>query len=96
MAVPAGSIVEHLDVIEDIGAGEITCLVDALFDPLFLQATKKRLDNGVVPAVTAPAHAGIEIVFSTEAQPVVTAVLSALIRVHQDPLLGLASPHRHQ
>lgn len=36
MAVSARSIVEHLDVIEDVGLREIACFVDTLFDPLGL------------------------------------------------------------
>jgi hypothetical protein len=51
--VSARSIVEHLDVVEDVGPGEITRLVDAFLDPLFLQTAKERLRHGVVPAVAA-------------------------------------------
>jgi hypothetical protein len=67
VAVPASSIVEHFDVIEDIFTGQITCFVDALLDPFFLQTTKKGLDNGVIPAVTPAAHTGLEIVRAAEA-----------------------------
>jgi hypothetical protein len=41
MAVSTGAIVEHLDVIVDLGMGNITSLVDSLLDPLLLQAAKK-------------------------------------------------------
>jgi len=36
VAVAPGSIIERLDVVEDIGARKIASLVDTLLDPLFL------------------------------------------------------------
>ena len=47
MAMSAGSIVEHLDVVEHVCLGEISGLVDTLFDALLFQTTKEGLDNGV-------------------------------------------------
>jgi hypothetical protein len=38
MAVSPGAIVEHFDVILDLGVSHLTSLVDALLDPLLLQA----------------------------------------------------------
>ena len=58
VAVPARSIVEHLDAVEDIRPGEILRLVDTLFDSLFLQAAKERLRHRLVPAVAAATYAG--------------------------------------
>lgn len=57
VAVAAGSIVERLDVIEDIGAGQVACLVYALLDPFLFQAGEEGLGHRVVPAVAAAAHA---------------------------------------
>lgn len=54
MAVSAGAIVEPLDVIVDLGIGDITRLVDSLLDPLLLQAAKKRFGHCVTPAVSTP------------------------------------------
>lgn len=90
------SIVEHFDVIEDIGTGQFACFVDAFLNPLFLQTAKERFDDGVVPAVTAPAHAGFEVMLSAESEPVVAAVLRPLVGVDDDALFRLASPHGHQ
>ena len=95
MAVAACSIVEHLDVVEDIGPGQISRFVDALFNSFFLQTAKERLGHRVIPAVAAAAHAGLKMVFSAEAQPVIAPILRALIRVDQR-VLRFASPHRHQ
>jgi len=40
MAVPAGTIVKRLDIIGDIGSGQVTGFVDVLLDPFFLQAAE--------------------------------------------------------
>ncbi len=49
MAVAAGSIVEHLDVIKDIGLGEVSRFVNALLDTFLFQTTKEGFSDGVVP-----------------------------------------------
>jgi hypothetical protein len=41
MAVPTGAIVEHFDVIVDLSICHIPSLVNALLDPLLLQAAKE-------------------------------------------------------
>ena len=41
MAVATGSVVEHLDIVEDIGSGEIARFVDAFPDALLLQAAEE-------------------------------------------------------
>ncbi len=71
MAVTSGSIVEHLDVFEDVCLGEIACSVDLLPDSLLFQAAEERLRNRVVPTVPSAAHAGVELVCFAETDPVV-------------------------
>ena len=56
------SIVEHLDVIEDIGTRQVTRFVDPLSNPLLFQRTEEGLDDRVIPAVTFSAHTGVEAV----------------------------------
>ena len=73
MAVAPGSIVEHLDVFEDVCLGEIACSVDLLPDSLLFQAAEERLRNRVVPTVPSAAHAGVELVCFAETDPVVAA-----------------------
>ena len=65
------------------------------FDPLFLQTAKERLRHGVVPAVAAATHAGLEVMVAAEPQPVVAAVLRALIGVDQRTP-WLTTPYGHQ
>ena len=45
MAVPAGTIVEHFDVVEDISACQVTCFIDTLLDPLLFQAAEEGLSD---------------------------------------------------
>lgn len=41
MAVSTSTIVEHLDVVVDLSPRDLPGCVDALLDPLLLQAAKK-------------------------------------------------------
>ncbi len=43
-----------------------------------------------VPTVAPPAHARIELVGTTEADPIVAAILGTLIGMHDDALPGLS------
>src|SRR5688572_32764797 len=95
MAMTSSSIVEHLDVVEDIGLRQISRSIDPFSNALFLQTTKERLRDRVVPAVPSSTHARFEVVRTTKALPVVAAELRALIRVHEHALLRSTSPYRH-
>ena len=75
MAVSTGAIVEHLDVIVDLGIGNITSLVDSLLDPLLLQAAKKGFGYGVIPAIATSAHAGLQVMRMAETPPRIAAKL---------------------
>ena len=63
----AGSIVEHLDVIEDIRFGHITSFIDPFLDVLLLQAAEEGFGYSVVPAITPSTHARFQIVGFAEA-----------------------------
>ena len=95
MTVSTRSIIEHLDVIEDLGAGNVARCIDPFFDPFFLQAAEEGFRHRVIPTVPTPAHAGLEMVLAAEAQPGVAAILRSLIRMNQR-FLWVAAPHRHQ
>lgn len=56
----------------------------------------RGLGHGIVPAVGTSAHAGFEVVGLTEPLEVVTAILAALIGVHDDAAGRLPAPDRHQ
>ena len=65
----AGSIVERLDVVEDVGTGPIAGLVDTVFDPFLFQTAEERFGYGVIPTVAAPAHARFQSVYLTGGIP---------------------------
>ena len=79
MAVAPGSIVKDFDVIEDVCAGQIAGFVDAPADALLFQTAEERFGHGVIPTISATAHAWFKIVGLAEAAPVVATVLAALI-----------------
>src|SRR5512146_96015 len=79
MAVSTGAIVEHFDVIVDLGSGHIPSLVDSLLDPLLLQTAKERFGHCVIPAVSTPAHTGLKLMRMAEAPPRIAAKLRSLI-----------------
>ena len=41
IGMPAGSVVEDLDIIEDVGSGEVSGFVDAFSDTLLFQAAEE-------------------------------------------------------
>ena len=81
MVVRAGSIVEHLNVINGIGPGQIACPADAFLNPFFLQNTKESFRDNIAPAVPVSTHVGLKIVGLQEPQPVIAALMRALFRL---------------
>jgi hypothetical protein len=63
-------VIEHLDVIENITSGFVTCCVDFSSDSLPLQKLEKAFGYGIVVAVSPPAHAADYIVGLQEALPI--------------------------
>lgn len=91
-AVAPLGVVEHFDVVEDVGAGVVAGRVDLSTDSLALEQLEEALGHGVVVAVAAPAHAADQVVVAQEGLPLMASELTALVRVHRDGLLGLAAP----
>lgn len=94
MAVPTSAIIEQFDVIIDLGGGYLASRVDALLDPLLVQATKERFGHCVIPAIATSAHAGLQVMRAAEAPPCIAAKLRSLIGMNQG-VLGLASADGH-
>jgi hypothetical protein len=95
VVTPLG-VVEHLDVIEDVGSGSIAGRVDLATDSLSLEKLEEALGDGVVVTVAAPTHAAHEVVIAQEVLPGVSSELAALVRVDGDNALGLSAPQGHQ
>jgi hypothetical protein len=81
--VSALGIVEAINIFPDLDDGRVSTGVDALLDPLLLEAAEEGFRDRIVPAIASPAHAWFETVGLAEAPPRVAAVLSSLIRVDQ-------------
>ena len=95
VAVSTGAIIEHFDVLVDLGIGHLTSLVDSLLNPFLLQAAKERFGHCVIPAVSTSAHTGLKMMRMAEAPPRIAAKLRSLIRMNQC-VRWLASPHGHK
>jgi hypothetical protein len=75
MAVATGAIIERVDVIRYLGLDDLTGRVDALLDPLLVQAAKKGFGHGVIPVIATSAHAGLQVMCLAEAPPRITTEL---------------------
>lgn len=94
MTVAPCSVVEHFNIIEDIGSGQIPGFVYSLPDAFFFQRIEERFGHRIIPAVATQAHARGQVIGSTEALPVVAAVLTA-VRMHDNLAVRFSSPHGH-
>jgi hypothetical protein len=47
MTVPAGAIVERIDVVGQLGDRQLSVLVDLLLDPFLLEAAEEGLRDGI-------------------------------------------------
>ena len=61
-AMAALRVVEHLDVVEDIGSRVIAGRIDLAADAFALEQLEEALGHGVVVAVAATAHAADQLV----------------------------------
>jgi hypothetical protein len=62
--VAALGVVEHLDVVKDVGPGLVARRVNLAADPLAFEQLEEALGHGVVMAIAAPAHAAGQVVIS--------------------------------
>lgn len=93
MTVAPATMVKDFNVIEDVGARQITSFVDAFVDAFFfIQTAKEGFSDGIVPTVSAWAYTRLQIVRVAEALPVIAAVLTTLIRMHYHRLCWIALP----
>ena len=81
MLVASNSIVETLDVIEDVRLGFSPSLVNSLLDLFALQITEERFSHRVIPAVASTAHARAQSVVFAPAAELIAAKLATLVRM---------------
>lgn len=92
--MPTLRTVEPIDVIRDIKDGCVPCGVNALPDPLFLEAAEEGLDDSIVPAVPPAARARLQVFGLAGSPPRVAAASSALIGVDDGGAAWTTSAHR--
>jgi hypothetical protein len=76
-------VIEHLDVVEDIGPGLIARRIGLPANALSLEQLEEALCDCVVMAVAAPAHAAHQVVVAQEALPVMAGELGVFNRSSQ-------------
>ena len=96
MLVASNSIVETLDVIEDVRLGFSPSLVNPLLDLFALQITEERFSHRVIPAVTSTTHAWTQSVVFAPTVEFIAAKLAALIRMDDHRVFWPSAPHRHR
>ncbi len=81
-------IIEHLNVFEDVLCRFVSRGVVPMIDELTLECPEETFDAGIVPAVAFTAHAGDEAILIE--QPLVARgrILTATIRMMQEPRRG--------
>ena len=85
-------VVEHLDVVEDIGLRIGSRGVGLAAHALALEQLEEALGHRVVVAVATSAHAADQVVLAQEGLPLVAGELSALIGMNHDRPMRLAAP----
>jgi hypothetical protein len=75
MTVTTRRFIQAVDVVGHIHGREPAIRIDSLFDPLLLQAAEEGFSDSIVPAISSPAHARLEVIRFTEASPSITPVL---------------------
>lgn len=83
-------------VVEHICSGLVSGPVDIAAGPLCLQRREKPSHGCVVPAVSRPAHVAGHTVLVQQLLELITADLTAHIRVLQQLCIWPSSPYRHQ
>lgn len=91
-AVLPPGVVEHLDVVEDVGAGIIARGVDLPADTLAFERLEEAFGHCVVMEVATPTRAAAQVVIARKRLPLMGGEQAALVRVRRDDLLWLAPP----
>ena len=86
--MPSLPIIEHLDVFKDILPRLFTGRIAPMVHQLALEGPEEAFDTGVVPAVALATHTGDEAVLVKYPLIARGGILTAAIRVVQEPVRG--------
>src|SRR3989442_1790589 len=93
--MPATTVVEGFDVVEDRIARLAATDVVVSVDELRLERREEALRHRVVPAIALAAHAGDDSPFAEPAPVVLARVLDTAVRVMDEASLGAPGPESH-
>ena len=94
--MPTLPIVEHLDVFEDLLLGFVSGGIVPMVHELPLERSKETFDARVVQAVAFAAHTGNKAIFSESVLVACRGILTAAVRMVQEPYPGSSVHHGHQ
>ncbi len=89
-------IIEHFDVRKDVLCRFVPCTVLTMINELAFQCAEEAFDTRVVPAVPPTRHAAGHTVYREQLLVCRGGLLTAPIRVVQQPGVGGAMADRHQ
>ena len=89
-------IIKHLNIIEYFCSCHLTSFEDVAAYFLLLEAPEERFHHRIIIAVPSATHAREQAMCLAEPIPFIAAKLRPLIRVDNDVMLGVASPHGHE
>lgn len=90
----SGAVVKVVDVIRDILLGLLFGVVGGLVDAFDLERFEEAFDDGIVPAVSFPGHAGHTAMIFEHDLLVVACILAAPIRMMEQGLWRLTESKR--
>ena len=90
MTATPGPVVEHFNV-----PGQNPDFIDTFSDPFYFQRTEERFGHRIISVLSTAAQTRCQVIGPAEALPVVTAELTALVRMRNDLDVGFSPPHDH-
>ena len=93
MTAPA--VVKHLDIINDILSGGRSAEILHPENLLNLEAAEEALCHRIVPAITSSTHAGQYSMLFKQFLEIMTAILTASVRVKDETTRGFSPPNCH-
>lgn len=88
-------VIEHFDILEDLPPGFVPGGVVLMIHELALERPEEAFDTGIIPAVASTAHAGRDAVRSEQLLVPRGGILTAAVRVMQEPRRGCPVGQRH-
>ncbi len=88
------AIVIHFHILKDLSSRFISGSELMPVDQLDLQSVKKALCNGIIPAITLPAHAPDELVLRQDRLEIIAGILAPAVRMADKTLRRVAPQDR--